>query len=180
MEVGRWLSRDPIAEDGGLNLYGYTGNSPLNFTDPLGLTWETNIDFLMDWAFGFGRNRRNYGSDKDELYEMMDSPGADALRDQFYRGNCEDVGRFDYDSWTALWDTLLNPLTADWSETGAQVGGFARASAINNGDGTVTFTIPNVAGARSFFFHAVADRTGTTGPMRNISQRFSWTERIYP
>lgn len=34
---GRWLNRDPIGEDGGLNLYDYVGNSPVNFTDPLGI-----------------------------------------------------------------------------------------------------------------------------------------------
>jgi RHS repeat-associated protein len=35
--LGRWLSRDPIAEAGGINLYGYVANNPLNTTDPLGL-----------------------------------------------------------------------------------------------------------------------------------------------
>jgi len=35
--VGRWLSRDPIGEDGGINLYAYVGNRPVNGVDPLGL-----------------------------------------------------------------------------------------------------------------------------------------------
>jgi RHS repeat-associated protein len=34
---GRWLSKDPIEEWGGLNLYGFVGNSPINAIDRLGL-----------------------------------------------------------------------------------------------------------------------------------------------
>ncbi len=36
--IGRWMTRDPIAEDGGVNLYEYCGNDPINKTDPSGLT----------------------------------------------------------------------------------------------------------------------------------------------
>lgn len=32
----RWLSRDPLGESGGLNLYGYVGNNPTNMVDPFG------------------------------------------------------------------------------------------------------------------------------------------------
>jgi RHS repeat-associated protein len=42
-DLGRWLSRDPIEEEGGINLYGYVANSPLNYVDPDGLTgWALN------------------------------------------------------------------------------------------------------------------------------------------
>jgi RHS repeat-associated protein len=33
----RWLNRDPISEFGGANLFGYVGNSPVNYADWLGL-----------------------------------------------------------------------------------------------------------------------------------------------
>lgn len=36
-ETGRWLSRDPIEEQGGVNPYGMVGNGPVNKCDYLGL-----------------------------------------------------------------------------------------------------------------------------------------------
>ena len=35
--IARWLTRDPIEEEGGENLYVYCGNSPEQYIDPLGL-----------------------------------------------------------------------------------------------------------------------------------------------
>ncbi len=36
-DLGRFINRDPIEEDGGLNLYGFVGNDPVNFHDYLGM-----------------------------------------------------------------------------------------------------------------------------------------------
>jgi RHS repeat-associated protein len=35
-ELGRWVNRDPIEEEGGVNLYNFTQNNPSDFVDPLG------------------------------------------------------------------------------------------------------------------------------------------------
>jgi RHS repeat-associated protein len=40
--LGRWITRDPIEEKGGLNLYVFSNNSPLNFVDAKGLSWIQN------------------------------------------------------------------------------------------------------------------------------------------
>jgi hypothetical protein len=38
--LGRWLTRDPIEEQGGVNLYEFVGNDSLNEVDPWGL-WDS-------------------------------------------------------------------------------------------------------------------------------------------
>jgi hypothetical protein len=56
---GKWLSRDPIAEKGGLNLYGFVGNNAINAWDYLGM-FELTISFSLD-APGFQYNKTNWG-----------------------------------------------------------------------------------------------------------------------
>ena len=38
----KWLNQDPIGERGGINLYGFVGNSPINRVDPFGLFVAAN------------------------------------------------------------------------------------------------------------------------------------------
>ncbi|MCP4351003.1 MAG: RHS repeat-associated core domain-containing protein, partial [Desulfobacterales bacterium] len=37
-DLGRWLNRDPLGEEGGINLYGFIQNDPLNHIDPYGMS----------------------------------------------------------------------------------------------------------------------------------------------
>jgi RHS repeat-associated protein len=48
-EMGRWLSRDPIGEEGGINLYGYVNNNPVGAIDPEGAS-----STLVTGAIGAG------------------------------------------------------------------------------------------------------------------------------
>jgi RHS repeat-associated protein len=41
--IQRWLNQDPIGERGGINLYQFVANSPINTADPLGLDGNTVI-----------------------------------------------------------------------------------------------------------------------------------------
>lgn len=41
--LGRFINRDPIAEQGGLNLYGFCGNDGINHWDYLGQSWLSKV-----------------------------------------------------------------------------------------------------------------------------------------
>jgi RHS repeat-associated protein len=49
---GRWLSRDPMGEQGGVNLYGFVGNNGVNAVDLLGLWSSPNMSFPQMVAQG--------------------------------------------------------------------------------------------------------------------------------
>ena len=175
----RFIAEDPIGLRGGdVNLYAYVGNDPIDLLDPTGLTWQTNWNYFWDWTLGRGPRTRYYGPNDVETQELMNSIGVNQLRDAFYRNGCKSQRRLSYGTFEAYWDTVVNPFTADWSNTATEVGGFGGASITNNGNGTATYTIPNTSGTYSFFLHLVPDRSSPTGPMSNIYQTFKWTEPI--
>ena len=45
----RWLTRDPIGEQGGNNLFEFVGNDAVNYVDPLGFA---NISLNVHWGAG--------------------------------------------------------------------------------------------------------------------------------
>ena len=66
--VGRWMTRDPLGEAGGINLYQMVGNNAVNFYDPYGLIdWgkvglgtTVGISGLMNIAIGGGLTYAGY------------------------------------------------------------------------------------------------------------------------
>jgi hypothetical protein len=51
--TGRWPSRDPIEEEGGINLYGFLGNDSISNLDMLGLLIQVNAQYLGDGDRGY-------------------------------------------------------------------------------------------------------------------------------
>ncbi len=58
-ETGRWLSRDPIGERGGLNLYAFVGNDGVNLWDLLGLS-DPGLGVGLGVSLGFDNKRGPY------------------------------------------------------------------------------------------------------------------------
>jgi RHS repeat-associated protein len=52
----KWLSRDPISYEGGLNLYAFVGNDPVNGADELGLYSSLNFVPAAELAWMLGAN----------------------------------------------------------------------------------------------------------------------------
>ena len=49
----RWLNRDPLGEAGGINLYAFCYNDPINMFDPLGLSfWSSSRSFVVGTVGG--------------------------------------------------------------------------------------------------------------------------------
>ncbi len=58
--IERWMNRDPLGEDGGINLYGFVENDPVNWVDPWGL-WK---GFAPGRAGGKHHNRNKHQEGK--------------------------------------------------------------------------------------------------------------------
>jgi len=209
--LGRFVNRDPIEEAGGINLYAFVGNNGVNGWDYLGMNhpgqsnaagsnlgpidqaglWlgrkigqgANNFVFLVLYIMPHESVSVTYGPGTREVADMRVSPGAAVMRERFYANGAQTTPDIVYNSPQAWKETLLYPSTADWASTAAQVGGFAGGSVVNNEDGTATYTIPNLAGTKSFFYHLVPDIPKTWdyyGPFAPINQTFNWTEPIDP
>ena len=177
-KLGRYMTPDPVGgspnNPQSFNQYPYVENNPINYVDPLGLTLKTNWEFFWDWVLEKGQSEREYGEGTIEIEEMKTSPGAAKMREEYKAKRCS-YAEGNFGTVEAYFKTIWMP-----NSTAFQVGGFYY-NAVNNGDGTVTYTIRNQASAYSFFLHIPgiphAPRGGTLHLFGNIDQLFSWTEK---
>ena len=100
--TGRWLNRDPIGEEGGVNLFGFVRNNPIDFFDKLGLvivnlSYEAYIETatvtFLGQTFNGGikiRHSINVDTDTESLSQTekyightieYDAPGGKVIRE---------------------------------------------------------------------------------------------------
>jgi RHS repeat-associated protein len=82
--IGRWMCRDAIGEKGGINLYNYVGNDPVNFIDIFGMA-------AASWRWSGGGDGRLVPSNVDDggttvvVWEGI----ADALEGRIFLPGCK-------------------------------------------------------------------------------------------
>lgn len=95
----QWIQRDPIGERGGLNLYDFVGNNPVNNVDPFGL-----------WGIALGNNSGshylNIGWGAPNLYFSPNS-----------------FGDLAYGIKNVVKDPVTEPIGGAWALTGLALGG---------------------------------------------------------
>jgi len=111
--LGRWLSRDPLGEAGGLNLYAYCGNDPVNRHDYLGMdeVEETNYH-------GVAGEKFVWRLIKDLVTGQPIADGLGGLKARIYDGT--DIS--DFWNWRHPWITFAGAsgsgrdgsVPADW------------------------------------------------------------------
>ena len=87
-QTGRWLTRDPIGYTGGINLYGYCGNDPINVADPSGL-YMCTIPGYGEWNVCPNPNENKY-----VMYKNDGSGDYANGSGQIYDKNGKKIGRF--------------------------------------------------------------------------------------
>ena len=81
--IGRWINRDPIGENGGMNLYGFVGDNPINNVDRFGL------DMWVIQFPGIPGHEGVVGTDPDGGYWLHDFYPNDNGWHLFYPGKAD-------------------------------------------------------------------------------------------
>ena len=75
--VGAWISRDPMEEQGGANLYNFVGNRPIDCVDRLGLiTYFSSYEYVVNRWKRFDAWIRTQRCDRDRCCEGNETTSA--------------------------------------------------------------------------------------------------------
>ncbi|HEX3624177.1 MAG TPA: RHS repeat-associated core domain-containing protein [Verrucomicrobiae bacterium] len=127
----RWVNRDPIQEAGGINLYGFVANNPINESDPYGLWGVQFGDFNIGWgnpnlAFdsqSWGDLGQGAAATTDGLLDAATFDGGFGLFDPGVFGR---LGAYDKCDSTLRTSRHLGQLAGSLLDTAAALRGAAR------------------------------------------------------
>ena len=138
--TGRFISKDPIGWAGGLNLYGYTGNNPVNWVDPEGLA--SVLEPVINWIAEHGDVGASFNADT----------GLVGINARIAMTRSGIVGRIGI-GWGVGWGISAGPgisfgdSCSGWAITGSASGGSGTVG--GSAYGTVDFSGGKKAGFRA-------------------------------
>jgi RHS repeat-associated protein len=94
-KTARWISRDPIEEMGGVNLYGYVDRNPMNLNDPFGLESANPMGCPKAFEDAFDKNLRSGAYSNNKLKELYLSYQK-TLRHSAKNGKWRSVARMNH------------------------------------------------------------------------------------
>ena len=143
----RWPNQDPIQEEGGLNLYAYVANNPINFYDPYGLAigdwWDArtwfNSGFTESWSDQANSIGKTWG---DVLAGNWDDIGNNY--DDSTLGQAEKAGPGVHRATKVCVGTATAAAAAAAALMAAEAAGISDIGSANMGwkGGEITFTRP--------------------------------------
>jgi RHS repeat-associated protein len=153
--LGRWLSRDPIGETGGVNLYGYADNDPVDRVDSLGL--YVNVPLADKAKY---RAAWQYLIQVPEMREIFEK----AYRSETLftvKTNCNDKNGIDpHDETIAHWDpTAAHEYPNFTVQTPALALGHEFAHLVALDSGTAASRFPYIP-----YYHSPEERRVIEGP----------------
>jgi hypothetical protein len=169
--TGRWPSRDPIEEDGGVNLYGFVGNNSSNQIDYLGEKLSS-LKARISGQLTKDENDKTFGS----LYPI----NGDTEYDRFgqlnrYFGTVDDKSILGPIT-GKVWENSIWPFGSAWYHTAAFKWFVSVNWCISNEKDWVTWT----SKLGSFHMYLVPRSGGTetvTGPTRWGGEKpYKWSE----
>ena len=110
---GRFISRDPIGQDGGSNEYGFTDNNPVMRHDDVGLDWAYNPNATVETATA---------ADWAHVALMFNAAFVSAITDGNYDGGkfrCETGWEIAKTTMNYVWAIMQTVETDGFSEAGA-------------------------------------------------------------
>ncbi|OGR84035.1 MAG: hypothetical protein A2901_03535 [Elusimicrobia bacterium RIFCSPLOWO2_01_FULL_54_10] len=122
---GRFLQEDPIGFEGGdVNLFAYTENNPVNYTDPWGLYSENPFAFFYDldnFAIGTSNFSAGYGDALTSLFGFFDTSLTEQTREELgINWNADEcggffrAGRIGAYSWAAITSGAVGARLVGW------------------------------------------------------------------
>jgi RHS repeat-associated protein len=151
---GRFINRDPIEEAGGLNLYGFVGNNPLNARDVLGLGEELGgapswVQSTLKQMFDYLRTTTSFGQGAlyASLLEQIDRdnywvPSSDPLGEGNAYLDHLGVATYRRQSITGKYFYTTLDCSNTWFPEGTTTGsGALKGDRVTNADGSETVVL---------------------------------------